>query len=163
LPELPEVETIRRELTPVVGRRITGVEVLRPDMVFPSKKMIKKNLKGRKINDIKRRGKYLIFIIEDGLNLIFHLRLSGRIIISKTHRLRYDRLIIKFSDTFLHFAEPRALGRAYLIREGERPEELGGFFRLGPEPLSKTFTIKYLKGILEKRTAKIKSLLLDQS
>lgn len=163
MPELPEVETIRRELAPIIGRKVTGVSILRRDIIYPRSPHRWQSLSRRKITGIRRRGKYLIIELGRGFKVIFHLRLSGRLILAPAQSLPHDRLIIHFAKTNLHFIEPRVLGRAYLLAPDDRPKELAGFFQLGPEPLDREFTIDYLTRILASRRAKVKSLLLDQS
>ena len=163
MPELPEVETITQGLQPLCNQKLLGVTIHRRNIVFPSKNHFTRILPRQKITSISRRGKYIIFELNRGYNLIFHLRLSGQLILSKKRRLKHDRMVILFKDTRLHFVEPRALGRAYLIESGAQPQELKGLFNLGPEPFEPRFTTRYLKETFNNRKARIKSLLLNQS
>jgi formamidopyrimidine-DNA glycosylase len=168
MPELPEVETIRRELRPnLVGKRIIGVRVFRRDIIgYPKARSFRARLTGNKIAALKRRGKYLIIQLKNRATLILHLRLSGQLLLikSSSSRLRFERLRFNLSGgKALAFVEPRVLGRAYFFRETENPAPLKGFFNLGLEPIMDRFDKNYLKSKLNRRKAKIKDLLLDQS
>lgn len=166
MPELPEVETIRRELEPkLLGRRITGCGILRPDIIgHPSPAAFRRGLTGRRITGVARRAKYLIIGLDSGRSLIFHLRLSGALIFKKTKapELRHGRLIITMGKHELVFDEPRVLGRVYLLRPDERPPVLKGFFNLSHEPICREFDAAYFKNSVKHRKAPIKNLLLDQ-
>jgi formamidopyrimidine-DNA glycosylase len=167
MPELPEVETIRRELIPaLVGKTIEDVKILRPQIVgYPTVEALIKGVKGCRIEGIKRQGKYLIIELIGSHRLIFHLRLSGKVLIRRNNEppSPYERVRFGLSGgDLLSFVEPRALGRVYYLKSGERPAELKGFFKLGLEPLDPRFDKNYLKLRLAGRRARIKSLLLDQ-
>jgi formamidopyrimidine-DNA glycosylase len=167
MPELPEVETITRELRPKLrGRAIVECIVLRPEVIaHPDPRQFCKTIQGEKINDVSRRAKYLILELTGDKRLIFHLRLSGTIVLSPlgSEHDRFSRLVIVLDDRQLLFNEPRVLGRVYLIRGGEVLPNLKGFYNLGCEPISEQFTFNYLKTKIKHRKARIKSLLLDQN
>ncbi len=191
MPELPEVETIKRELrAEIINKRITGCKILRKDIIgYPTPEKFCKGVMNETILDITRRAKYLIFVLNHEKRLIFHLRLSGSIIVfsaeqnppqtklnfkfhnwdSKIETIRFNektkyvRLLLALEDNLLLFCEPRALGRVYLIKANERPHVLKGFFNLSYEPLSPEYDFQYFKDKIKKRKAKIKSVLLDQS
>lgn len=176
MPELPEVETIKRELkSEIINQRILNCEILRKDIIaYPEVEKFCKGLINEIVLDVARRAKYLIIVLSNGKRLIFHLRLSGRIFVrEKTNKKgqknglvresKFIRLIIELEKKWLIFSEPRALGRVYLIKENERPEVLKGFFNLSYEPISPEFDFQYFKDKLKNRKAKIKSILLDQS
>ncbi len=164
MPELPEVETIRCDLYPrVCGRTITAVRIT-PDKVplidGVSAAEFKSRIKGRRIEGLSRRGKYLIFHLSGDLYLIIHLRMTGALL----HRNagdpadRYTRAILALDDgTELRFTDLRKLGRFRLVAH---PDEAVG--KLGPEPLDASFTAAALKRAIGRRKAPIKSLLLDQ-
>jgi formamidopyrimidine-DNA glycosylase len=166
MPELPEVETIRRELAPkLAGRKITGCAILRPDIIgHPSPPAFKRGVIGKKIVGVDRRAKYLIIKLDHGVSLIIHLRLSGALIFRSVidPALKYARLIFELGRKELVFAEPRVLGRAYLLKSGERPNVLDGFFNLSHEPICREFDSVYFKNAVKHRRAPIKNLLLDQ-
>lgn len=164
MPELPEVETIKNELSPYLrGKKIQGVVIKRREIIgFPKKRVFKQDLIGRIITDLKRRGKYLILELNDGQRLLFHLRLSGRLFWDKENGgLKYERMRLVLNKGSLSFVEPRMLGRVFLIQR-EIPRVLRGFQELGPEPLEKGFHHNFLQERLKIRKGKIKSLLLDQ-
>jgi len=166
MPELPEVETIRRELAPLlVEKKIRSVLVVRKDIVgFPGPRKFAEDVTGRKILELARRGKYLIFKLDKGKELIFHLRLSGQLQVRKNgNEPRFERVCFGLSDRkVLSFIEPRALGRVYLVAAGHYPGVLLGMEQMGFEPISPEFTVDYLAGKLRERKAKVKSLLLNQ-
>lgn len=166
MPELPEVETIRRELRPRIrNKRINDCIILRADVIaHPEPSSFCKNIIGEKIRDVTRKAKYLILELSNGKRIIIHLRLSGTMVLAPVDAEpeRFTRLVIKFDDRQLLFKEPRVLGRAYLVKNHETPGNLKGFFRLGCEPISPDFDFVYLRAKIKHRKARIKSLLLDQ-
>jgi len=166
MPELPEVETIKRELRPkIVHQKIKDCTILRKDIIgFPSPHAFYRGIIGESITNVNRKGKYLIIELTNGKKLIFHLRLSGAITLKEQHEPsgRFDRLILKLTDYEMCFEEPRVLGRAYLVNADEKPDALKGFFGLGHEPICAEFDLNYLKSKIKNRKAHIKSLLLDQ-
>ncbi|MGQ9708725.1 MAG: bifunctional DNA-formamidopyrimidine glycosylase/DNA-(apurinic or apyrimidinic site) lyase [bacterium] len=166
MPELPEVETICRQLQPlIIGKVIKDVLVRRQDTIgFPDVERFKSYLKGKRVEKLERQGKYLMFSLGHNFLLIVHLRLSGHLrIVGGRTALRYERIRLIFKQgKALVFVEPRALGRVYAVRDGEWPESLKGLRQLGIEPISPRFTSLYLAKSLRKRKATIKKLLLDQ-
>ncbi len=167
MPELPEVETIKKELSSrIIGSQIVSVKVLRKDVIaYPDIRKFVKFIKSTKIIGVIRQGKYLLFRLNNHYLIVFHLRLSGSIIVSPNRaRSKYSRTIFYLRDgRTIQFIEPRALGRVYLIKEGEKPQQLKGLFNLGFEPISEYFNFNYLSKNIKRRKARIKSLLLDQS
>ncbi|MEO0190453.1 MAG: bifunctional DNA-formamidopyrimidine glycosylase/DNA-(apurinic or apyrimidinic site) lyase [candidate division WOR-3 bacterium] len=186
MPELPEVETIKRELkSKIINEKIIGCEILRKDIIgYPAPDKFCRGIINETILNVTRRAKYLIIVLSNEKRLIFHLRLSGRITVLKNpksqipdpkqslnsnletiqfnEKAKFVRLIIDLEDKSLVFSEPRALGRVYLIKEDERPRVLKGFFNLSYEPLSPEYDFAYFKDKIKNRKAKIKSILLDQ-
>ena len=187
MPELPEVETIVRELRPhVLNRRITKVEILRPDCVgYPSVDKFQKGITDKTITDLTRKGKYLIFHLkhqkgkiatrigrmttEDDKkeSMIIHLRLSGQLLVFNTNKKlipKFERIRFYLSgQKTLSFIEPRVLGRAYWVKDQNIPDVLKGLKNLGLEPIDKKFNYHYLYSKIKGRKAPIKNLLLDQS
>ena len=169
MPELPEVETIRRELRPhVVCKKIIKVKILRPDVIgYPSPEKFQKGVINKLIIDLIRKGKYLIFQFNDNKAMIIHLRLSGQLLVRNSNQRtapRFERIRFNLSGKkTLSFVEPRVLGRAYLIPQNEYPAVLTGLKELGLEPIDKKFNFDYLYSKLKGRKAPIKNLLLDQS
>ena len=167
MPELPEVETIRRELEPLLtGRRFTGVEVSRPDIIgWPKPAGFVAGAVGRQINGTGRRGKYLVLALDRGYEVIIHLRLSGRLEVLPSRRaaLRFERIRFRLTGgRALALVEPRALGRVYLVEAGNYPPVLRGMTAMGPEPTSREFGAAFLAARLAGRRTAIKNLLLDQ-
>ncbi len=166
MPELPEVETIRRELkTKIINQKIKDCIIIRKDVIgHPSTKNFYGSIINEKIIDVTRKAKYLILELTDSKRLIFHLRLSGTIALRGAHAVpeRFTRLIITLNDYQLFFNEPRVLGRVHLIRINEQTKIPKGFFSLGYEPVSPEFDFVYFRNKIKGRKARIKSLLLDQ-
>lgn len=166
MPELPEVETIKRSLTPyVVGGTITGVQVFNPAVIISYKaEEFSHVLKGKKVLALDRRGKYLIFTLTDGYTLSWHLGMTGRLLwLNSQERIeRHTHLILNFdSHGQLRFVDVRRFGRCYLAGKGS-PAYPEGLARLGLEPLSPAFTPETLKEIIRSKKRSLKSLLLDQ-
>ncbi|GFN22455.1 bifunctional DNA-formamidopyrimidine glycosylase/DNA-(apurinic or apyrimidinic site) lyase [Thermanaeromonas sp. C210] len=166
MPELPEVETIKRTLKPKVeGRVIEGVEVLNPAVVCsPSPEEFCSLLPEKRILDIGRRGKYLLWQVDGGHALVWHLGMTGRLTVSSPGvPLEPHTHVLLTLDGGLQvrYADPRRFGRCYL---GPVPGvfTLAGLDRLGVEPLSPEFTPEGLKGLLAGRRRCVKEVLLDQ-
>ncbi|MDK2855895.1 MAG: formamidopyrimidine-DNA glycosylase [Bacillota bacterium] len=166
MPELPEVETIRRTLEPcLIGRAVERVEVLRPKQlgnVTPAD--LERRLVGRRIEGVGRRGKYLLVHLEGGEVLVFHLRMTGRLIFYPEGApvTPYTRLVLGLtSPAELHLHDVRSFAVLWLTTE-DKVNALPGLAALGPEPLEPFFTPQELKAALAGRRSSIKSLLLNQ-
>lgn len=157
MPELPEVETIVRGLQPMVGSRIIGIAVLDPRLHLGSEVGRSGDaLRGRTIEAIIRRGKYIQIIVSGGASIVVHLRMSGRLVVSCLEDdLPYVRLRIELDRGTVSFVNPRRLGTVDFIR-GPFPH------KLGIEPLSPGFTPDRLADLLHARRTPIKPFLLDQ-
>jgi formamidopyrimidine-DNA glycosylase len=165
MPELPEVETVRRIIAPeVVGKRITHVALRdfpgvleAPDGMEPQSAIV-----GSTIVDVHRRGKYLLFSLDSGLWLIIHLRMTGRLLIvpSGSTAVRFEHLAIELEGGHdLRFGDQRKFGRARVTL----PEEVAALdARLGPEPFDTRLTGRRLHEAMRRRSGKIKAVLLDQ-
>jgi formamidopyrimidine-DNA glycosylase len=159
MPELPEVETIKNELTPhIIGHRITGVTLFDEEIVRqPSVAEFRSRLTGQKITGLGRRGKYLIFGLSGGETLIIHLKMSGSLLLKPPDR--FTRAVLHLDGgTELYFRDPRKFGVMWLVKDKNTITS-----KLGPEALAAEFTPKILAQRLSKRTAPIKALLCDQS
>ena len=163
MPELPEVETIKNELTPhIVGHGITGVTLFWDRIVRqPSVEEFCSRLVGQRITGVARRGKYLILDLTSDETLIIHLKMSGSLLL-KPASAEPDKFIraILYLDkgTRLLFRDPRKLGVMWLVED--KNTIIG---KLGPEPLEADFTPQLLAQRLNNRTAPIKAILCDQS
>ena len=172
MPELPEVETIARKLRPhLIGKIILGADLRWPrTLAFPSAKKFKEQVKGQRIQEVARRAKFFILRLSD-FSLLIHLRMSGDLSIkeSKIRPEKHDRLILRLFSapeiavedghvSNLIFNDTRKFGRVWLTAH---PEEVLG--RLGPEPLSRSFTPEWLHTALHSKHRQLKPLLLDQT
>lgn len=160
MPELPEVETIRNELLPaLVGKRITRVSIFDAKVVRqPSGEEFCYRLVGQRIEDIQRRGKYLIFSLSGGEILVIHLKMAGALLLRPHQSSRYLRALFEFdSDVQLVLIDRRRLAAMWL---GNDAETITG--KLGPEPLTQDFTCEVFLSRLRGRKAPIKAVLLDQ-
>jgi len=164
MPELPEVQTIVNDLNTadLIGSRITGARVFWPRTIAePAPQSFCRRIKGRKFTAIGRRGKYLVFDLNDGNTLLLHLRMSGRLLIASADapRIKHEHVILSFDDgRQLRFHDPRKFGRLNLVKDPGRILD-----RLGPEPLSDGFTAQALGKLLKSRNRILKPLLLDQT
>lgn len=181
MPELPEVETVRRQLEPeLLGRRIESVQVLDERWTRPEPPaLIEAGLTGRTIEAVGRRGKYLLVGLDDGSTLLMHLRMTGNLLLAEAgddgdgHRLGMERLYpaatspahlraeLELDDgRLLRFTDPRRFGHASLLAAHELTPYLDS--RIGVEPLSEDLTPELIGRIAAGRTAPLKSFLLDQ-
>lgn len=160
MPELPEVETIRRGLeTTIVGKTIVDVDVLDPYMLSISPEEFREKLKGKRIERVRRRGKYLIFELDGDEELIIHLRMTGQL---RLNEGEYTRLIFHIDGLKLYFSDLRRMGEMHIVKKG-RYDDIEGLATMGPEPLSEAFTLSYLMDVLKKKGGKIKAVLMDQA
>ncbi len=162
MPELPEVQIILDALTPLVLRQtIIDVTPLWPPVVDrPDNILFRQWIRGRQIIETSRRGKYMLFHLDDDRWLVLHLRMTGKVrVVAREEPGRpHDRFIFHLANgREWRFEDQRKFGRLYLV---EDVSEVVG--KLGPEPLSDAFTSAYLAQKLTRRTAPIKSLLLNQ-
>lgn len=162
MPELPEVETTLRGISPhVTGSRITEIIVKRHDLRLPvSPTLIE--IERAQILNIRRRSKYLLFSINDGSTLLIHLGMSGslRIIPPGTEWKKHDHLGISLSNgKQLRFHDPRRFG--LVIHFTGPPEEHPLLAHLGPEPLEDDFRATYLERALAGRKVAVKSAIMD--
>jgi formamidopyrimidine-DNA glycosylase len=162
MPELPEVETVRRGIAPhVVGKTIVGADVRESRLRWPVTPGLKQKLRGNKVMQVDRRGKYLLLHFAKGI-LLTHLGMSGRLCIvpSNTTPVKHDHIDIKFSEGFmLRFSDPRRFG-AMLWVIGD-PMQHPLLASLGPEPLGKMFNSRYLFTVTRNKKVNIKNLVMD--
>ncbi len=162
MPELPEVETIIRNLRPALaGKTILSADLRwNRSLASPSARKFKTAIRDQQIQDLSRRAKFLDIRLST-FHLILHLRMSGdlRVVIGDYQAGSHDRLILTLTDDMsLIFTDPRKFGRVWLVQD---PEVV--FQGLGPEPLSEAFTPAWLHAALHSRHRQLKTLLLDQS
>jgi formamidopyrimidine-DNA glycosylase len=172
MPELPEVETIVRKLRPhLLGKTIQEADLRwHRTLAIPSQRKFKELIKGQEITEVTRRAKYFILRLTD-YSLLIHLRMSGDLFIKEStiKPEKHDRLILRLRSapglgmaddhvSSLIFNDTRKFGRVWLTTE---PENVLG--KLGPEPLSRTFTPEWLHTALHGKHRQLKPLLLDQT
>ncbi len=189
MPELPEVETVRLGLHPVlVGNRIRAVEQRRPDLRFPLPERFAEKLTGRKVLGLDRRAKYLLARLDDGAVLVMHLGMTGRFSIARPNAPeidlplddetgpiespeatadaapfpKHEHIVFHLADgTDIRYSDARRFGYMDLI-QGAELESHALFKGLGIEPLSDAFTPEWLAARLKGKKAPIKPALVDQ-
>ena len=177
MPELPEVETIARKLKPhLLGKTIQDARLRwSRTLAFPSPRRFRELIKGQEVKEVTRRAKYFILRLSD-FSLLIHLRMSGDLLIKEINVKpeKHDRLILSLLSapreaspqraaedgdlTNLVFNDTRKFGRVWLTAH---PEEV--LDKLGPEPLSRSFTPGWLHTALHSKHRQLKPLLLDQT
>lgn len=167
MPELPEVETIRRVLTPqLTGRSIAGIKVNCAQVIaHPSAAQFCTDLSGQTFSGSGRRGKFMFLFLENGDRIILHLRMTGSLFISppKYPAAKHTHLIFLLNDgNELRFEDTRRFGRFWFLRKGEE-DIYSGAQRLGLEPFDKRITGAYLKEKFGDRRRAVKDCLMDQS
>lgn len=165
MPELPEVETVRQGLAPVMeGRKLVDIRTHRAGLRVPFPTTLP-DLKGRKISRLSRRAKYLLVHFGADI-LVLHLGMSGRMTIEKdiaTYKLKkHDHMVMTLSGgAGVIFNDPRRFGMALLLKESELGSH-ASFKLLGPEPLSNNFSGPVLYAALKNKNTPVKVALLDQ-
>lgn len=167
MPELPEVETIKRVIEPQIrGRTITGVTVNRPEVVaHPAAEEFAALLTGQSISHMARRGKFLIVRLDNGGQMLLHLRMTGCLLIAPANLPQEKHTHVVFhldNGRQLRFSDTRRFGRFWLLGQGE-DDTYSGICRLGMEPFDKDFTPGYLIARWGKRRKTIKECLLEQT
>jgi formamidopyrimidine-DNA glycosylase len=165
MPELPEVETIRRQLEPeLVGRRIESVEVFDPRLTRPvPPREVERACAGRLIEAVERRGKYLLLQLDENRSLVMHLRMTGNLVIGEPRAdVRYLRAVIRLeADRSVLFTDARRFGTAVVLDDDDLEEYMTP--RAGIEPLSERLTADEIGALAAGRRAPLKSFLLVQS
>jgi len=166
MPEMPEVEIIRRYLDKMTaGKQIMDIDIRLPRMIkWPDTEGFRALVTGRRIREMARRGKYLLMKLDNDNEVVFHLRMTGRLVYEPTGKTtdNHARVVFHLQDgASLVYGDTRTLGTIH----GLKPQELGmlkGLTEMGPEPLSPEFTAEYLYDTARKRKVAIKSFLLNQ-
>lgn len=165
MPELPEVETVRRALAErITGLRIARAEVHRPDLRWPLPEDLGHHLAGRSVRELARRGKYLLIRLSGEETLLVHFGMTGRILLgdSSSEPRRHEHFTLEFADgTRLHFVDPRRFGSLDLLPTSEEALH-PRLVVLGPEPFDPAFTEALFARALADRYTPIKAALLDQ-
>jgi formamidopyrimidine-DNA glycosylase len=178
MPELPEVETVRRGLEPIlVGNEFARVEQRRKDLRFPLPKHFSERLEGRKVKALDRRAKYLLAKLDDGEVLVMHLGMTGRFSIDRAngeattpgrfarkqaHAPKHEHIVFHMDDgATIRYSDARRFGLMDLVHE-DRLASYALFKGLGVEPLSSSFTPEWLAAKLKGKKTSIKAALVDQ-
>lgn len=165
MPELPEAETVRRQLAPqIVGKKIIQAWARLPRRTFPSIPEFTESTRGATIVDARRRGKQIYFPLDNGLHLLVHLGMTGRLHVAQNEYSfdaqtlpKHLHALLQFEDASqLVFTDPRTFGAIGVARE------LPFLTAMGPEPLDEDFNEAALVHKLSTRNAKIKAAILDQ-
>jgi formamidopyrimidine-DNA glycosylase len=164
MPELPEVETTRKGITPyVVGEVVKDIIIRQRQLRWPIPATLKRSLKNQLIQKLRRRAKYLLFYTDNGC-IILHLGMSGslRVLDNKTPHEKHDHVDIIFeSGHILRFRDPRKFGSILWTKNDPLDHKL--IHHLGPEPLSNEFNTDYLYARSRKRTQSIKVFIMNSS
>ncbi|HEU0216612.1 MAG TPA: bifunctional DNA-formamidopyrimidine glycosylase/DNA-(apurinic or apyrimidinic site) lyase [Stellaceae bacterium] len=165
MPELPEVETVRRGLAlKMTGRKIVAAELRRQDLRRPFPPMLARTLTGAAIGKLTRRGKYILIELDDNGTLLLHLGMSGRITAGPADvpHAPHDHVVLTLDDgTVVRFNDARRFGLLDYMRRGEEAAH-PLLAEMGPEPLEPGFDGKYLAQRLAGKMTPIKAALLDQ-
>ena len=166
MPELPEVETIRRGLAlKLEGRRLVRVRQNRPDLRFPLPEGFVRRLEGRRVLTVRRRAKYLLLDLEDGTVLIAHLGMSGRMLVSRREEAvsePHDHVVLETEDGWVvRFNDARRFGMMDLA-DADTVADHPLLAGIGPEPLAPGFDGAGLAAALARRATSIKAALIDQ-
>lgn len=167
MPELPEVETIRRQLAErIEGRGIRSARIDDPLLVAPFEPAdVEERLAGRRIGGIGRRGKYLLVELDGGEALALHLRMTGQLLWSQgapNPPTPYARAALEMDDGgIVTFSDVRRFGRAWFVPAGKEGERAWGG-RTGVDAMSPRFTARSLAASLDGRRAPVKAVILDQ-
>lgn len=162
MPELPEVETLRRALLPLVKSKVCReARFFRKDLRFPvPKKSLIEGLVKNKVSDITRQGKYLLFHVSEG-SMLLHLGMSGRVSLQSTlaPQEKHTHAVFRFSaKTYLHFVDPRRFGSiSWVPKSGKHPL----IDNLGYDPFSPELSAKVIKALSKKSRAPVKSFIMN--
>jgi formamidopyrimidine-DNA glycosylase len=169
MPELPEVEVIRRDLErEVVGRKIKAVDVnrLRSIRRHKTSKEFASELVGAKIRSVGRRGKYLVLRLDGDRALVVHLGMSGQLLRAKSAKTpmpKHTHVVLTFSEGGqLRFVDPRTFGEMFVTTLEELEEQVTELAHLGVDPLEHAMSWEDFGRTIIKRKVKLKTLLMDQ-
>jgi len=168
VPELPEVETIRHDLDrEVTGRRIKSVEVTGTRSVRRgTKKGFMTRLEGAKITGVKRRGKYLVLVLDTKEWLVIHLRMSGQLLLAapKDPKPKHTHVVISFHQQGgeLRFVDPRTFGELFVVHPDQLAEEAPELLQLGFDPIDDPISWIKFGHLLLARRMPLKTFLTDQ-
>ena len=163
MPELPEVETVMRGLSPLlIDRVISVVELRAPSLRSPLPKTIAKRLQGQRFISLRRRAKYILADLSGGDTLLIHLGMTGGFFIRNKNQLEtHDHMVFHLDNgQVIAYHDPRRFGQIEIIPAGTTHKAIAS---LGPEPLNPDFTPNILAAAITNKKTHIKAALLDQS
>ncbi|MFA5829145.1 MAG: DNA-formamidopyrimidine glycosylase [Candidatus Gracilibacteria bacterium] len=164
MPELPEVETIIRELKSVlIGKKFASLNVKVDSIFLPSAKDVTAKIKNLKILDIQRRGKFIVLVLDKKMRLVIHLRMTGRLLWNMSDgREKFICGVFSFTDgTSLIYSDVRKFGKIWLYNEKDY-EQATGIKRLGIEPFDSRFSLEYFLDLFADKKGILKNTLLRQ-
>ena len=164
MPELPEVETIRRQLAPhLEGRTILEVQILDPRWTRPeSPRKVELVLRGRQVEKVNRSGKYLVWELSGDVYLLVHLRMTGALLFDPPEEPAHTRVRFALDGGHrLVYVDPRRFGTGHVLSGGAARDAYLKE-RIGIEPLTPEFTLDHLRSLARGRRAPVKSFILDQ-
>ena len=169
MPELPEVETIRRDLEKeIVGKRVKSVEAtgLRSIRRHKTKADFIKHVEGRKVNGVERKGKYILVKLDSGDILVIHLGMSGQLLRAKSAKdpvVKHTHVVVTLNTGVqLRFVDPRTFGELFVTTPDELENQVPELAHLGFDPLDEVMSWTHFAELLYVRKTKLKPLLMDQ-
>lgn len=165
MPELPEVETVRRILKEdIINKKIIDIDIRYNKIIQNvSSEEFKNKLIGQTFIDIERLGKYLICVLND-YYLIVHLRMEGKFFYMHNEKISiHDHIIFKFENSELRYNDTRKFGTMHLFKRNENIYDIPPLNKVGLEPFNENVNVEYLKKYFNKSNKPIKTTLLDQS
>ena len=168
MPELPEVETVKTALAPAMQKKtIKNIKINRYDLRFPIPRDFISHTETQTVQQLIRRGKYILILLNNNRAMILHLGMSGRIYIFEKKKnyepQKHDHVLIEMQDgTLIAFNDPRRFGLLLLTEKGEDWKNHKLFKKMGAEPLGNEFNGPALREKLKNKKANIKTALLDQ-
>jgi formamidopyrimidine-DNA glycosylase len=167
MPELPEVETVKRVLEPQLkGRRIVSVKLNKPEIIaHPSAEKFSRRVKNAVVLGMGRRGKFLSIELDNGRTIRLHLRMTGQLLVTPHAypQEKHTHIVFRLDNgEELRFIDTRRFGRFWLLENGE-DDTYSGADKLGLEPFDRSFSAEYLRGKVGTSKRAIKTCLLDQS
>ncbi len=164
MPELPEVETIRRQLAPhLEGKTIVSVRILDPRWTRPESPLrVQRVLRGRRVLGVERSGKYLVWELSGEVFLLAHLRMTGTLLLDPAVEPSHTRVRFELDGGHrLLYVDPRRFGTGHVV-SGAAARDAYLHERIGVEPLTPEFTLEHLRALARGRRAPVKSFVLDQ-
>lgn len=165
MPELPEVETVVREIRPeLLGKKFWKFQAFNASTFLPSGQALEVFLPGRTITDVKRKGKYIVFELSDDYVMVIHLRMTGMLLFKPSIRMKkFVRGEFVFSNAKkLFFADMRKFGKVWLYHKSEYLQKTG-MYKLGVDPILEKFDLDLLEKLYLHQKGILKNRLLDQS